>query len=322
MRIKLPRSGESKHGKPKPAPKPAKVEAEKVKPARPKPGRSRSGKSASGRSKVGRLVAPALVVLLAVTAWPLGRAIYLSLYNYPFTNPEARTFVGVDNYLDVLGNGEWWRSMAWAFAIMVVVVVAQLVLGFLFANVLHHVIRLLPLARILVLLPFAAMSFFVAFSWREGLDGGYLNEWFRSDDLGGRVDVLTICLSEIWRGTGIVAVILLAGLTRISPSLMESAVADGAKPWQRFTRIVLPSMGPAAAIAIAYRALDAVRMFDAPFVVARPGSQVTSPQNWIFDMSLTEFEFGLGATMSVVFFLLTTILGVALVRSLRVRRVV
>jgi multiple sugar transport system permease protein len=103
---------------------------------------------------------------------------------------------------------------------------------------------------------------------------------------------------------------------------MESAVADGARPWQRFTRIVLPSVAPAAAIAVTYRALDALRMFEAPYVAAGPGSEVRPPQTWIFDTSLTEFEFGLGATMSVVFLLLTALFGVILVRSLRVRRVV
>lgn len=269
-----------------------------------------------------RLVAPALIVLLAVTAWPLGRAVYLSLFNYPFTNPGARKFVGMDNYRNVLGNGDWWQSVAWAFVIMVLVVLVQMLLGFLFANVLNHLIRLLPIARMLVLVPFAAMSFLVAFSWREALSGGYLNDWFRFDSLGDRADVLTICLSEIWRGTGIVAVILLTGLMRIRPALMEAAVADGARPFHRFTRIVLPAVAPAAAVAVTYRALDSLRIFDAPYVVARPGSQVTPPQNWIFDTSLTEFEFGLGATMSVVFFLIVALIGVVLVRSLRVRRVV
>ncbi|MGZ5407953.1 MAG: carbohydrate ABC transporter permease [Aeromicrobium sp.] len=279
-------------------------------------------KPKSGETKARGLLAPALAVLLAVTAWPLARAIYLSLYNYPFTNPGDRKFVGLDNYLNVLGNGDWWRSVGWAFAIVVVVVTIQLLLGFLFANVLNHLVRLLPIARIFVLLPFAAMSLFVAFSWREGLDGGYLNEWFRFDDLGGRIDVFTVCLSEIWRGTGIVAVILLTGLMRISPSLMESAVADGATPRQRFTHIVLPSLAPAAAIAVAYRALDALRMFDAPYVVDRPGSQVRPPQTWIFDTWFTGFELGLAATMSVVFFLFTAIVGFSLVRLLHVRRVV
>lgn len=268
------------------------------------------------------LLVPALAVLLAVTAWPLGRAVYLSLYNYPLTNPDARKFVGFDNYRNVLGNAEWWQSVAWALSIMVLVVAVQLILGFLFANVLHHVIRLLPIARIFVLLPFAAMSFLVAFSWREALGGGYLNEWFHFDSVGNRADVLTICLSEIWRGTGIVAVILLAGLLRIRPGLMEAAVADGAKHGQRFARIVLPAIAPAVAIAVAYRALDSLRMFDAPYVVARPGSQLSPPQNLIFNTSLTEFEFGLGATMSVVFFLIVALVGMVLVRSLRVRRAV
>ena len=276
-----------------------------------------------GRSfRTAGLLAPAIIVLLAVTAWPLGRAVYLSLYNYPFTNPDARTFVGIDNYRHLLGSSQWWQSVAWIFAIMTLVVTVQLVLGFLFANVLHHAFGLLPIGRIFILLPFAAMPFLVAFSWQEALGGGYLNQWFHFDNLGTRADVLTICLSEIWRGTGIVAVILLAGLMRIRPGLMEAAIADGARPRQRFTRIVLPAVGPAAAIAVAYRALDSLRMFDAPYVVARPGLQMSPPQNLMFDTSLTDFEFGLGATMSVVFFLIVALVGVVLVRSLRVRRVV
>lgn len=265
-------------------------------------------------------VAPAMFVLIGVTAWPLGRAVYSSLYNYPYTNPDARKFVGIDNYRNVLANADWWQSVGWALAIMVLVVAVQLILGFGFASVLNHVIRAAPFARIFVLLPFAAMSFLVAFSWREAL-GGYLGEWFHFEALGDRGDVLVMCLAEIWRGTGIVAVILVTGLMRIGPGLMEAAVADGATLRQRFTRIVLPAVGPAAAIAIVYRALDSLRMFDAPYAVARQGPHVKPPQTWVFDTSLNQFEFGLGATMSVVFFLTSAVIGVVLVRSLRVRRV-
>ena len=166
------------------------------------------------------------------------------------------------------------------------------------------------------------MSFVVAFSWNEAFNGGFVNEWFHFESSGDRGDVLALCLSEVWRGTGLVAIILLAGLSRIRPGLMAAAIADGATALQRFTRIVLPSVAPAAAVAVAYRALDAFRMFDAPYVVDRPESQIQSPQLWIFDTSLTDFEFGLGATMSVLFFLVAASLGMILVRSLRVRRVV
>lgn len=273
-------------------------------------------------SKGSRLLAPALIVLLAVTAWPVGRAIYTSLYNDPFTNPGARKFVGIDNYSSLLGNGDWWRSMAWAMAVVVLVVSAQIVLGFVFANVLNQLIRLAPVGRIFLLLPIAAMSFLSASSWHAAFTNGYLNDWFRFDSLGDGGSMLALCLSEIWRGTGIVAVILVFGLQRISPGLMESAVADGATPRQRFTRIVIPAIAPAAAIAVIYRILDTLRMFDAPFAVARPGSDLNPPQTWIFDTTLNRFEFGLGATMSVVFLLLSAVLGLALFWILRIRRAV
>lgn len=290
-----------KHGKP---PKPRKVKTLRTRPF-----------------PTVRFLAPVMIVLLTVTAWPLGRGVYTSFYNDPFTDPDARTFVGIDNYRNVMTSADWWQSVSWAMAIMVLVVVVQLLLGFVFANVLHHVIRTAPLARILVLLPFAVMSFVVAFSWREAISDGYLNEWFRFEALGDRGDILAICLSEIWRGTGIVAVILLTGLMRVPAGLMEAAVADGAMRRQRFFRIVLPVVAPAAAVAIIYRALDTMRMFEAPYVSARPGSQVRPPQTWIFDTTLTDFEFGLGATMSIVFLLVTAFVGVLLVRMLRVRRV-
>lgn len=273
-------------------------------------------------SKGVRLLAPALILLGIVTAWPLGRALYVSLYNDPFTNPDARKFVGIDNYKHVLGNAGWWQSIAWAMAVVVLVVAAQLLLGFVFANVLNHLVRLAPLGRILILAPFAGMSFLAAFSWHAAFTNGYINDWFRFDSLGDRGSMLAMCLAEIWRGTGIVAVILVIGLMRVSPALMESAVADGATARQRFTRIVLPSVAPAAAIAAVYRVLDSLRMFDAPFVVARPGSDLSPPQTWIFNTTLSRFEFGLGATMSITFVLLSAIIGVALVWVFRVRRAV
>lgn len=267
-----------------------------------------------------RLLAPALFVLAAVAAWPIGRALYVSLYNDPFTNPGARKFVGLDNYKNVLASGDWWQSIAWAMAVVVLVVAVQIVLGFGFANVLNQVVRIAPVGRILVLLPFAAMSFLSAFSWRAAFTNGYINDWFRFDSLGDRGSMLAMCLSEIWRGTGIVAVILLIGLQRVRPGLMESAVADGATSRQRFTRVLIPAVAPAAAIAVVYRVLDSFRMFDAPFVIAKPGSDLNPPQTWIFTTTLNRFEFGLGATMSVVFLVLSAVLGIVLFLVLRVRR--
>lgn len=274
------------------------------------------------RFKLTGYVIPAMGFLLLAAGWPLGRALYVSLFNDPLTNPNAHRFVGVDNYVNVLTNAGWWQSVGWAFAVVVLVVTAQLLLGFVFAAVVNHLTRLAPIGRILLVLPFGLMAFSSASTWQAALDSGYLANWFRLDEFGERGALLTIYLGEVWRGTGIVAVILLVGMLRISPNLMTSAVADGATMRQRFTRIVLPAIAPAVAIAVVYRALDAFRMFDTPYLVGGLGAGINPPQTWLFETSLSRFEFGLGAAMSVVFFLISMLLGIALVRILRVRRAV
>ncbi len=278
--------------------------------------------SAVTRFKLTGYVVPAVLLFFLAIGWPLGRALYVSLFNDPFTNPSAHRFVGVDNYVNVLTNADWWYAIGWGLAVVVVVVTAQLLLGFLFAAVVRRLTWLAPIGRILLLIPFGLMVFTSASTWQAAFDSGYLADWFRLDGFGERGAMLTICLAEVWRGTGIVAVILLVGMQRLTPSLMASAVADGATVRQRFTRIVLPAMAPAVAIALVYRTLDALRMFDAPYVVDGADPAINPAQTWLFSTSLSRFEFGLGATMSMTFLLISMLLGIALVRILRVRRVV
>lgn len=263
-----------------------------------------------------------MVVLVAVTAVPLGRMLYESLFNDPYTNPGARRFVGFANYRNVLGNAGWWEAVAWSLAVVVLVVVVQLAIGFGFAGVLYRARALAPVVRILLILPFAAMAFLTAFSFTAALDGGYLAEWFRLDAFGENGATAALVLAEIWRGAGVVALILLVGMLRVGPGLMRAAVADGANLTQRFTRVVLPATAPAVAIAIVYRALDSVRMFDSPYVGHGAAPGVNPPQTWIHTTTLSRFELGLGATMAVVFVLLCALVGIVLVRALRVGRAV
>ncbi len=87
-----------------------------------------------------KLVAPAVIMMLLVTAWPMIRAIWLSLFRYRMTAPDAREFVGVQNYLNVLTDPLWWRAVANTVFIMVVTVLVELVIGFAFAMVMHRII--------------------------------------------------------------------------------------------------------------------------------------------------------------------------------------
>jgi multiple sugar transport system permease protein len=269
-----------------------------------------------------RWLAPAVVVLLAVTAWPIGRAVWMSLTQSSQTAPDDRRFVGIDNYSDILSSRTWWLAVAATLTIVVLAVVLQLVLGLAIAVALRRLGAAWPVTRVLVLLPFGMLAVVSAVVWRDAATTGFAADWFRLDDVGPLGSLVAVTLGEVWRGTGITAVILLGGLLRVPATLMTSAVADGATARQRLTRVVLPMMGPAVAVATTYRALDALRMLEGPLVVDRPGAAVRTAPFTVWDTTFSSFETGLGAAMSIVLLLLAALLAAFLVLVLRVRRVV
>jgi multiple sugar transport system permease protein len=269
-----------------------------------------------------RWLGPAVAVLLLVTAWPVVRAVWTSLFTSSLTSPDDRSFVGLDNYVDLLTSRTWWVAVAATLAIVAAAVLVQLVLGLLFAAALHRLTTVWPVTRVLLLLPFGLLAVVSAVVWRDAVTTGFVAEWFRLDDVGSLGSLVGVVVGEIWRGTGITAVILLAGLLRVPSSLMASAVADGATARQRFTRVALPAMAPAIAVATTYRALDALRMLEGPLLVDEPGAGVRTVPFLVWDTTFSSFEVGLGAAMSVLLLLLAGLVAAFLVPVLRVRRIV
>jgi len=267
-------------------------------------------------------LAPAVLVLLVVTGWPIGRAVWLSLSSYSLTSPDERDFIGFDNYADILTNRTWWLAVATSLVIVLVVVALQLALGFAFALALSRMTVIWPVTRIVVLLPFTLLAVVSAVMWRDAATTGFLADWFRLDDVGQLDALAAVSLGEVWRGTGIVTVILLAGLTQVSSRLNLAAIADGATSWQRLRRVVLPVMGPAFAVAVAYRSLDAFRALEGPVLVGDSGANIRTAPLLVWDTTFSSFELGLGAAMSIVLLVVAGLLGVFLVQLFRVRRVI
>ena len=268
-----------------------------------------------------RMVAPAVLVLAVVTLWPLGRAIRTSLYTESLTTPDDTAFVGADNYVEVVTSIDWWVAVALTLVFVAAVVVLQLLLAAGFAAALRRITIIAPYTRVLILVPFALMATVTAFVWREGVTAGFAPVWFNYSGDGQIATLASVAAGEVWRGTGITTLILLAGLTRVPPTLLESAVADGATARQRLTRIVLPAAAPAVAVAVVYRALDAFRAFEAPILAEPSLPRLRTAPLLLWDTSFTSFEIGLGAAMSVVLLAVVGLLGVLLMLLLRVRRV-
>ena len=224
-----------------------------------------------------RLAAPAVFVMLLVTAYPMFRALYLSLFQYRLTAPDDRKFVGLSNYLTVLSDSVWWRDVGVTVFIMVVTVAVELVIGFAFAMVMHRIVFARGVIRTSILIPYGIITVVSAFAWQFAftLNNGFVNGWLPGipadyNWFGGTwSSLVAICMSEIWKTTPFMSLLLLAGLSQVSEDMLEAAKVDGATWTQRLYKVILPNMKAAIMVAVLFRALDAFRIFDNIYIMTR-----------------------------------------------------
>jgi multiple sugar transport system permease protein len=273
-----------------------------------------------------KLVAPAVAVMLIVTAYPMFRALYLSLFQYRLTAPDDRQFVGLQNYLTVITDALWWQTVWNTVFIMVVTVAVELVIGFGFAMVMHRIIFARGVVRTSILIPYGIVTVVSAFAWQFAfsLNNGFVNGWlpFVDDDFnwfGGHWSAMfVICVSEIWKTTPFMSLLLLAGLAQISEDTLEAAEVDGATWWQRLFKVILPNMRAAIMVAVLFRALDAFRIFDNIFVMTRGAQDTESVSFLTYRQVIEQFELGLGSALSVLLFLSVLLIAFILVKLFKV----
>ena len=284
----------------------------------------------SAENKLGlKLVAPAVVLMLLVTAWPMIQALYLSLFRYRLTAPDDRAFVGVDNYLTILSDDQFWKSTGTTLLIMVVTVAVELVIGFAFAMVMHRIVFARGLMRTSILIPYGIITVVSAFAWQFAfsLNNGFVNAWFNwlpwiADDTNWFGDyphaMFAIMVSEIWKTTPFMALLLLAGLAQVSEDMVEAAKVDGATWTQRLTKVILPNMRAAIMVAVLFRALDAYRIFDNIFVMTKGAEGTQSISFLTYRQVIEQMQLGLGSAMSVLLFLSVLLLAWLIVKLFRV----
>jgi len=198
---------------------------------------------AAAENRLGRrLVAPAVVVMLVVTAYPMFQALYLSLFRYRLTDPNAKEFVGLSNYGTVLTDSLFWKDTWNTVIIMVVTVAVELVIGFAFAMVMHRIIIGRGIMRTAILIPYGIVTVVSAFAWQFAfsINNGFVNAWFQwlpwispeTNWFGSHWPAMfAIMVSEIWKTTPFMALLLLAGLSQVSDDMLEAAQVDGATWW-------------------------------------------------------------------------------------------
>jgi multiple sugar transport system permease protein len=280
---------------------------------------------AVGEKRLGwKLVAPAVVMMLLVTAYPMLNALYLSLFSYRLTDPAGREFIGLRNYAVVLGDSLWWQDVFTTVTITIITVVVELVLGFAFALVMHRIIFGRKGVRTSILVPYGIITVVSAFAWRYAftLDSGFVNEWFNLGDkawFGERWSAIAvISLSEIWKTTPFISLLLLAGLAQVPEVLQEAAKVDGATWAQRMFKVTLPNMKAAILVAVLFRTLDAYRLFDNVFIMTA-GAQGTETVSFLaYRQMISRTALGLGSAVSVLLFLSVLLIAAVFIKGFKV----
>jgi multiple sugar transport system permease protein len=265
------------------------------------------------------LCAPAAIVMVAVTAYPILYSLWLSLQRYDLKFPGDREFVGLANYVTVLSNQYWWTAFGVTTLITVVSVVVELVLGMGLALIMHRTIVGRGLVRTSALIPYGIVTVVAAFSWRYAWTPGtgYLANLVAPDGapLTERASALAIViLAEIWKTTPFMALLLLAGLALVPDDLLKAASMDGATWWQRFTKVMLPVMKPAILVALLFRTLDAFRVFDNIYVLTNGANETSSVSMIAYNNLMKGLNLGIGSTMSVLIFLAVAIIAFIFVK--------
>ena len=282
-------------------------------------------------------LSPMLLVLAVVAAWPLLRTIWFGFTDANLSALGQWRFIGLDNYLarydgewfGLLADPHWWNAVTNTLWFTFVSVALETVFGMIVALVLHTPFSGRGLVRAAVLIPWAIPTIVSAKMW----------SWMLNDQFGvinamllavGLVDapvawtadpataMWAVVAVDVWKTTPFMALLLLAGLQMIPRDCYEAARIDGVNPLRVFLKITLPLLRPALIVAVVFRGLDALRVFDLIYVITS-NSRTTMSMSVYARQQLVDFqEVGIGSAASTLLFLVIAMLTVVVLTAGRV----
>lgn len=284
--------------------------------------------------KVWLFIFPTIFVISMIAFFPLFKTFYDSFYDFSLRPDSIRKFVGLRNYIDLFRDPRFLSALKATVYFTIVSVTLETILGIGIALLLNHDFPLRGLVRAAVLVPWAIPTAVSSQMWR----------WMFNDQFGIMTRLLekigliepgtpilglpqtamnAIIAVDVWKTTPFMALLILAGLQVIPSELYEAAKIDGANIFQRFYRITLPMIRSTIAVALIFRSLDALRVFDVVYIMTRGslGTETLAVYNRVLlmDRAFTGNWFGYGSALSVIIFLLISIFAVIYIKSLRLQ---
>ncbi len=283
---------------------------------------------------------PMLITLLAVAVWPLARTIWFSFTDANMGDIESAQFVGLDNYwgeFGLFGNpnytdgfwaSDWGGSIRNTLQFAVVSVALETVLGLGVALLLNQEFRGRMLVRAAVLVPWAIPTIVSAKLWGWMLHDqfGLVNNWLRSL---GIIDhniawtaspqwaMWTVIFVDVWKTVPFMTLLILAALQTVPKDCYEAAKVDGISPWRVFWKITLPFIRPALMVAVIFRLLDALRVFDLIYVLTSSSNATISMSGFVQREMVENGYLGYGSAASTALFLIISLCTLAYMKFIR-----
>lgn len=274
------------------------------------------------------MVAPAVVFILALSVYPLLFSLVVSFINYDFQVP-GHAFVGFKNFERVIADPVARWSLVLTAVLSTASVAIEFALGLVLALAMVKEFRGRAVVMSILIIPLFISPVIVGQLWALLLQRPFgPTNYILSQLFGHEVTIswltqspwmyFALILADVWQWTPFIFVILLAGLTSIPPNLYEAAELDGVGPWLTFRAITLPHLAPMITLAITFRLLDAIRMFDVIFMMTGggPGTQTYTASYYLYTVGFTQFHLSQATAGSWLFLVFTLLVVTLLVRRL------
>jgi trehalose/maltose transport system permease protein len=280
------------------------------------------------------LLMPTLIVIALVAGYPLYRTIFFSFHEANLTTPDQATFIGAGNFwftnedgigLGFLQDPRWWQSVKNTMLFTVVSVTLETILGMIIALVVNSAFRGRAFLRTAMLVPWAIPTVVSAQMWAYMYNDSF--GLIGRGVLGGQAllaspdtAVWAMVAVDVWKTTSFMALLILAGLQSLPSDMYEAADMDGASKARQFWSMTLPLLRPALLVALVFRSLDALRVFDIMYVMLGANNAASTSMTGYARLQLIDNSLlGLGSAVSVAIFLIIMVIVVVYVTAFRVK---
>lgn len=274
------------------------------------------------------LIAPTLLVLTIVIVVPVFQSLYQSLHGQPGLDPQTgfvndtEPFVGLRNYADIFtgGGDRFWNAFLNTTLFGVVTVLLETALGVIMALIMHKAMAGRGVVRAAIFVPWAIPTAVSAILWgwifnQNGVANAILGQhiMWASGDWSAKWSII---IADVWKTAPYIGLLTLAGLQVIPEEVYEAAKMDGAGVWKRFTSITLPLVKPALVVAVLFRTLDALRMFDLPYILVGPRKNSVETLSMLVQDEASNLRYGAAAAYALLLFLYVFIIVFAFIKIL------